>query len=105
MKKITFHDQHKNDNIFVQEINHLPDKDQAEKLAEHFSEIPNQYDQLRREDILIEPINSNEIPQLKEVQVWDLLTKIKKTTTINSRCKETYQPEFIKNWQPIYQNL
>ena len=42
-----------------------------------FSEIRNQYNQLRKEDIDIEPINPNEIPQLKEVQVWDLLTKIK----------------------------
>ena len=77
MKKITSHDQHKNDKIFVQELNHLTDQDQVEKLAEHFSEIPNQYNQLRDEDIEIEPINPNDIPQLKEVQVWDLLTKIK----------------------------
>ena len=41
MKKITSQDQHQNDKTFVQEINHLTDQDQAEKLAKRFSKIPN----------------------------------------------------------------
>ena len=41
MKKVTSQDQHQNDKIFVQEINHLTDQDQAEKLAKRFSKIPN----------------------------------------------------------------
>ena len=77
LKKITSYDQHKSDKIVIQEINHLSDKEQAEKLGEHFSTIPNQYDQLSKDDIEIEPIEKNEIPQLKEVQVWDLLTHLK----------------------------
>ena len=77
LKKITSYDQHKSDKIVIQEINHLSDKEQAEKLGEHFSTIPNQYDQLSKDDIKIEPIEKNEIPQLKEVQVWDLLTHLK----------------------------
>ena len=72
------HDQHKSDKIVIQEINHLSDKEQAKKLGEHFSKIPNQYDQLSKDDIKIEPIEKNEIPHFKEVQVCDLLTHLKK---------------------------
>ena len=55
--------QEKNEKIIIKEINHLSDKDQAAKLADQFLEIPNQYDQLRTEDINIPKINLNEIPQ------------------------------------------
>ena len=48
LKKITSHYQHTNEKIIVQDINHLSDKDQADKLGEHFLTIPNQYDQLEK---------------------------------------------------------
>ena len=76
MKKITSHDQHTRGKIIIQEINHLTDQEQSEKLAEHFAEVPNQYDQLSKDDIEIKPINNETIPQFKEVQVWDLLTQL-----------------------------
>ena len=31
---------------------------------------------LKKEDIFIEPFEKKQIPQLKEVQVWELLTKL-----------------------------
>ena len=77
LKKITSHYQHTNEKIIVQDINHLSDKDQADKLGEHFLTIPNQYDQLEKKDIEIYPIAENKIPQLKKVQVWDLLNQVK----------------------------
>ena len=76
LKKITSHDQQKNERIIVQDINHLSDKEQAEKIAENFAEIPNQYSQLKKEDIFVEVFDEKQIPQFKEVQVWDLLTKL-----------------------------
>ena len=44
LKKMTSHDQHKVEKIIIQDINHLSDEEQANKLADHFSEIPNSYD-------------------------------------------------------------
>ena len=43
--------QEKFDKVIIPEINELNDQEQADKLADHFSEIPNQYDQLKTEDI------------------------------------------------------
>ena len=77
MKKLTPLDQHTSDKIIIQEINHLTDEEQSEKLAEHFSSILSQYEQLNKEDISIDQIVAEKIPQFKEVQVWDLLIQLK----------------------------
>ena len=77
LKKMTSHDQQKNEKLIIQEINHLSDREQIEKLADHFSKIPNEYEQLNKDDIDINPIKPNDIPQFKEVQIWDLLTQLK----------------------------
>ena len=45
LKRMTAHDQHRNENVIIQDIHHLSPKDQAQKLADHFSNIPNQYNQ------------------------------------------------------------
>ena len=76
LKKMTSHDQQKSEKVIIQDINHLSDEEQVEKIAEHFSEIPNTYSQLNKQDISIEPFEKKQIPQLKEVQVWELLTKL-----------------------------
>ena len=79
---MTNFDQQKKEKVIIQEINHLSDTDQASKLADKFSEIPNQYDQLRKEYIHIEDIQLNEIPQFKSVQVWLLLTQLKTNKSV-----------------------
>lgn len=38
--------------VVVQEINHLSDKDQAEKIAENFLKIPNEYEQIKKDIFL-----------------------------------------------------
>ena len=48
---MTNFDQEKFDKVIIPEIHELNDQKQADKLADHFSEIPNQYDQLKTEDI------------------------------------------------------
>ena len=74
---MTAHDQQKYEKVIVQDINHLSDKEQAEKIADHFSDIPNQYEQLKKEDINIPDFQNEDIPQFKIVQVWDKLTQLK----------------------------
>ena len=65
LKRMTNFDQEKFKNLIIPDINHLSDKEQANKLADHFSEIPNQYQQLKNEDIVTKPIDPNDIPQFK----------------------------------------
>ena len=59
---MTSHDQHKVEKIIIQDINHLSDEEQANKLADHFSEIPNSYDQLKKEDIEIGNLSTKKNP-------------------------------------------
>ena len=63
--------------MIIQDIHHLSPELQAQKLADHFSAIPNQYDQLNKEDIQIPPIQKCEIPQLKQVDVWEKLAHLR----------------------------
>ena len=51
----------------------LSEKEPAQKLAEHFSPNPNEYEPLKKEDIDIPPIEQYDIPQFKQVQVWMIL--------------------------------
>ena len=60
----------------VDEISHLSDQQQSEVIAEHFSEIQNQYDQLKTSDIVVPMYERSEVPQFKTRQVWFLLSKI-----------------------------
>ena len=50
--------------------------EQANILADYFSEIPDEYEQLKKEDIKIDPIDKKDIPQLKTVQVRLLLSQL-----------------------------
>ena len=58
----------------VQEINELTDQDQAEKIAEKFAAIQNEYDPLESEKIHVLKFADNEIPQFHPAQVWFVLT-------------------------------
>ena len=77
VKRITSHDQQKFDKIIVPELNNFSDEEQANKIADHFAKIPNQYNQLRLDDIHISQINDKDIPQFKEVEIWMLLSNLK----------------------------
>ena len=46
LKRMTSHDQLKTEQVNVEEISHLSDQDQAEKIADSFSTISNQYDEI-----------------------------------------------------------
>ena len=80
--------------MIIPDINHLSDKEQALKFAEKFSEIPNQYQQLKTDDILTKKIDQTDIPQFKTVQVWWLLSQIR---TNKSSVKGDISPKVYKN--------
>ena len=76
LKKITSHDQRKSEQINVDQINHLSDQQQAELIAETFSSIQNEYDEIRKDDINIPPYSENDIPQFHPSQVWLALSRM-----------------------------
>ena len=76
LKRMTSYDQEKYQQVIIPEINHLSEKEQAQKLAAHFSDIPNEYEPLQKDDINIQPIEKADIPQFKEVQVWMILSQL-----------------------------
>ena len=51
LKRLT--NQGKSEQVVVGEINHLPDLEQAEKIADYISSISQEYDHLKSEDITI----------------------------------------------------
>ena len=73
---MTAYDQQKSEKIIIQEISNLSDEEQAQKLADHFAKIPNEYAQLKKEDIDVAPILPEDIPQFKTVQIWEKLTQL-----------------------------
>ena len=76
LKRITSYDQ-KDGQINIDEISHLSDQDQAEKIADKFTSIPNQYEKLKTEDISFPPFTQEEIPQIEPSRVWVLLSQLK----------------------------
>jgi hypothetical protein len=68
-KKLTSFDQHKSEDIIVDSIKHLTDKEQAEMIADKFSEVSQEFEKLKDGDIEIPPFNSSQIPQVDENEV------------------------------------
>ena len=74
LKRMSSYDQEKTGQIILPDINHLSEEDQAQRLAEHFSKIPNEYNPLKNEDIIVPPIDKSDIPQFKD----DIVTTVNK---------------------------
>ena len=79
LKKLTSHDQQKSESFQVDQISHLSDQEQADKIADAFCAIQNEYDSLRSEDIIIPPFTEEETPQFDSAQVWFALSRIDTT--------------------------
>ena len=69
-------------NIIIHEITHLDNYSQAEKIADHFSAIPNEYEPIKEDDIDVPPFSQDDIPQFHPTQVWFELAKIKITKAL-----------------------
>ena len=76
LKRITSYDQ-RDQQVIVDDISHLSDQEQAEIIAEKFAAIPNEYQELKAEDIEIPAYTSDDIPEVEPVRVWQLLAKLK----------------------------
>ena len=79
-KRLT--NQGKTDQIIVDEISHLSDIDQAERIADHISSVSQEYEHLQKEDIKIPDFHKTSIPHIavSEVKEKLLMIKTKKST-------------------------
>ena len=82
LKRITRHDQGKSELVQVDEISHLDDQEQAERIAENQAKISNTYKEVQLADILIPPFDPQDVPQFNSSQVKEyiLCLKPKKST-------------------------
>ena len=76
LKRISSHDQ-KDQQVNIDEISNFTDQEQAEKIADHFASIPNEYQELKNENITFPQFSPDEIPQFEPAQVWKLLAQLK----------------------------
>ena len=65
LKRMSSHDQHKNEEYSVAEIESLSNKEQAEFIANHFSKISNEYEPLKSSDITVPLFDKKDIPVMK----------------------------------------
>ena len=77
LKRITNFGRNKSDLIQVDKISHMTDTEQAEAIADSFSEISNEYEPVDKSDIKIPPFNNSSVPQFKPHQIRKYLQGIK----------------------------
>ena len=73
-KRLT--NQGKTDQIIVDEISHLSDIDQAERIADHISSVSQEYEHLQKEDIKIPDFHKTSIPHIAVSEVKEKLLMI-----------------------------
>ena len=76
-KRMTNFQQEKSDIVHVEVISHLSDEDQAEAIADAFSNISKQYDPIKTDEISFPPFPSSSIPEISCEKVKYYLKNIK----------------------------
>ena len=76
LKKLSSHDQMKSESVQVAEISNLSDQEQADKIADAFCAIQNQYEPIQSSSINIPPFSERQIPQFSAAQVWFALSRV-----------------------------
>ena len=92
LKRISCHDQ-KDQKLNIDDIAHLSDQEQAEKIADVFSAIPNEYETLKSENISVPPFTESDIPQFQPSKVWLLLCQL---NTNKATVKGDFPAKLIK---------
>ena len=77
LKRISRYDQGNSEYLQVEEINHLSDLEQAERIASKQAEISNSYRGVQLEDIPIPPFSAADIPQFSPAEVKEYIMKLK----------------------------
>ena len=77
LKRICSYDQKKSDPVIVESIKHLSSKEQAEKIADKFSKVSQEYEPLKTDDIEVPKFDIEDIPFFTPKQVKKQLLKLK----------------------------
>jgi hypothetical protein len=81
LKMMTSYDQLKSEQVIVESICHLSDKDQVEIIADSFSKVSNQYDEINPEEICLKYEKTKTTPKFEAHQIYEYLMKIKTNTS------------------------
>ena len=76
LKKLTNFNQLQTEKLVVDAIKDLPDSEQAEQIADKFSQVANEYEELKTEDIIIPPFNEADIHEFTVGEVQQVLSEI-----------------------------
>ena len=77
LKRLSSYDQQKSAPVICEEISDLSDQQQAELLADQFSGISNEYDPIKRDELIIPPGQMGQLPQFTPLQVLEHILKLK----------------------------
>ena len=77
LKRLCSYDQHKSEPIIVDSIKELSDSDQAEAIADKFAKISQEYEPLKKDDIVVPAFEESTIPKVLPQQVQKHLRKLK----------------------------
>ena len=95
LKRMTSYDQLKSEQVIVESICHLSDKDQVEIIADSFSKVSNQYDEINPEKICLKSDNNKATPKFEAHQIYEYLKKIKtNTSTVKNDIPDKIIKEF-----------
>jgi hypothetical protein len=76
LKKLTSFDQEKYEEIVVESIKDLPNKTQAELIADKFASVSQEYEKLTNDDINVPSYSESEIPQVTVDDVKNALAQM-----------------------------
>ena len=81
LKRMSSTEKFRDDNVYLQEFTDVPSQIQAEKIADRFSEVSQQYQPLNPDDINIPNIESKPLPLYEPNQIYQKIRKMKKKTS------------------------
>ena len=82
LKKLCSYDQQKSEPVIVESIKHLSNEEQAEKIADKFSKVSQEYDPLLDDDIEVPKYDEESVPQFCPIDVQRNLEKVKTNKSV-----------------------
>ena len=106
LKKLTSLDQQLSENNEIESIKDLPDKEQAEQIANKFAEVSQEYEELDSKDIKIPHFLESEIPQFTENEVRNILSQMDgNKSNVNDDFPAKLLKQFSRYFAKPIQNL
>ena len=82
LKRLCSYDQQKSEPVIVESIKHLTVQEQAEAIADKFSKVSQEYEPLKKEDVIIPVFDEESVPKFSPIDVQKNLEKIKTNKSV-----------------------